>query len=104
MESNIKNLIEINKIAKSLVTELEQDVTELQVNDEKAKVQLGNLCIMLHGARMILDSSQCMLNNDGVICHANGKYYSEVKDDDDEAGDAAPQESQDLSAGKVADE
>jgi len=75
----IEKLIEVNKNACENINSLEQALQTFEVNDEKSKVNFGNLCVALRGFRMVADATEAMLINDDVLKGEDGEFYQKVK-------------------------
>lgn len=76
----IEKLIEVNKNACENINSLEQALQTFEVNDEKSKVNFGNLCVALRGFRMVADATEAMLINDDVLKGEDGEFYKKIKE------------------------
>lgn len=76
---DIINLIKVHDFASSNIESLESAIQSAEIKNEKDKVNFGNLCIALHGFRMIADATQAMLKNEDTIKNNNGKFYKKVE-------------------------
>ena len=76
----IEKLIEVNKNACENINSLEQALQTFKVNDEKSKVNFGNLCVALRGFRMVADATEAMLINDDVLKGEDGEFYKKIKE------------------------
>jgi hypothetical protein len=81
MNYYIKSLIKDNKEANIKVKSLERTISTYVVEDEKSKVNYGNLIIALKGFRMIAEATECMLINEDVLKTENGEFYEKIKTD-----------------------
>lgn len=77
MTEYIKTLINCNKEAVENIAVLEQTIANYPVVGDKAKANYGNLCIALHGFRMVAQATECMLINEDVV-KSDGEYYQKV--------------------------
>lgn len=80
----IKNLIAINEDAVASIQNLESDIQDFKIEDDKSKANFGNLCVMLRGYRMVADASEAMLINENVLKGDDGFYQKIEEDDEDE--------------------
>jgi hypothetical protein len=80
----IKNLISINNDANASIVALEADIQAIKIEDDKDKANFGNLCVMLHGYRMVAEASEAMLINENVLKGDDG-FYQKIEDEEEEA-------------------
>lgn len=80
MIMDIKNIIYVNKFACNNIASLESAINASKVKDDKDKANFGNLCIALHGFRMIANATEAILRNEDVIKGKTGKFYQKVDD------------------------
>lgn len=79
----IKNLISINEDATESIINLERDVKNIKIENDKDKANFGNLCVMLRGYRMVADASEAMLVNENVL-RGNDGFYQKIEDNEEE--------------------
>lgn len=76
---DIVSLIKVNNFASSNIESLESAIQSTEIKNEKDKVNFGNLCIALHGFRMVADATQAILENEDTLKMDNGKFYKKVE-------------------------
>lgn len=84
MEPFIKNLIAVNKTAQENINELETVLANIDIEDDKDKANYGNCCIALYGFRMVSDTTEAMLVNEGIIKTNSGSFYKNIDEEIDE--------------------
>lgn len=78
MNPYIKTLIDQHNNAVKNIKLLEKTISEVEVVDEKSKVNYGNLCVALNGFRNVANATECMLINEDVVKLDNGEFYQKV--------------------------
>lgn len=74
----IEKIIEVNKHACENIASLEDALQNVEVNDEKSKVNFGNLYVALRGFRMVADATEAILFNENVLKGEDGEFYKKV--------------------------
>lgn len=74
----IKNLIEVHKIERERIADIQDVVANCEIENDKDKANFGNLCLILKASRIICDATEAMLANEDVILGADGEFYQKV--------------------------
>lgn len=62
------------------IAELEKSCDNINVVDDKTKAQFGNLCVALHGYRMVADATEAILMNEDILKGEDGCFYKKVEE------------------------
>ena len=82
MEKNdIKYLIAQHNNAIFNINNLEEACQDAKIKNDKDKANFGNLCIALHGYRMIADATEAILMNEDVLKDEKGNFYQKIEDE-----------------------
>lgn len=76
----VKNLIDCNKLANENISELEELINVIEINNDKDKANFGNLCVALRGFRMVSDATEAMLINENVLKSSTGEFYQKIEE------------------------
>ena len=79
----IEYLINQHNNAVVNIKDLEATCATIEITDDKAKANFGNLCVALRGYRMIADATEAILINDDILKSTNGEFYQKIEFDDE---------------------
>lgn len=78
VDEYIKNLIEVHKIERERIAEIQDVVANCEIKTDKDKANFGNLCLILKASRIICDATEAMLANEDVILGVDCEFYQKV--------------------------